>query len=40
MELFTSLHQFMLSTKSVTYLLMAVGLVGFACFWGFLSERD
>ncbi len=37
---FYSLHSFMLHTKSITYVLMGIGLVALACFWLFLSERD
>ncbi len=39
-EVFTSLQDFMLHTKSITYILMGVGLVALACFWVFLSGRD
>lgn len=40
MDIFYSLHTFMLSTKSVTYLLMGGGLVAFTWFWIFLFGRD
>ena len=39
-QTFFSLHEFMLQTKTVTYLLMGGGLVGFLCFWCFLFGRD
>lgn len=37
---FYSLQDFMLHTKTVTYVLMGAGLVGIACFWLFLTGRD
>ncbi len=37
---FYSLHDFMLHTKSVTYVLIGAGLVVLAGFWLFLSGRD
>ncbi|MDL2210739.1 hypothetical protein LJC26_08050 [Desulfovibrio sp. OttesenSCG-928-O18] len=40
MDIFYSMHTFMLHSKSVTYLLMGGGLVAFGCFWLFLFGRD
>ena len=38
--IFHSLHDFMLHSKGITYLLIGCGLVALAWFWGFLNERD
>lgn len=38
--MFYTLHEFMLSTKSVIYLLMGGTLVGLLGFWLFLNGRD
>jgi len=35
-----TLHEFMLRTESITYILIVVALCGFIFFWRFLSERD
>jgi hypothetical protein len=35
-----TLHDFMLRTESLTYLLIVAALCGFIFFWRFLSERD
>jgi hypothetical protein len=35
-----TLHDYMLRTESITYLLIVVVLVGFPIFWKFLSERE
>ncbi len=35
-----TLHDFMLRTESITYILIVVALCGFIFFWRFLSERD
>ena len=40
MEIFYSLQAFMLHTKNITYILMAVALVCLAGWWLFLTERD
>lgn len=40
MEIFYSLHAFMLETKSLTYPLMGLGLVALCLFWRFLAGRD
>ncbi|SBV93678.1 Protein DVU_0533 [uncultured delta proteobacterium] len=40
MGVFYSLHAFMLETKSVTYVLMGLGLIALGLFWKFLSGRD
>lgn len=40
MDTFYSLHAFMLETKTLTYVLMGLGIVALACFWRFLSDRD
>lgn len=37
---FYSLHDFMLHTKNWAYIFMGVVLIGFACYWFFLSDRD
>jgi hypothetical protein len=37
---FHTLHDFMLHTKGVTYILMVAALIGIALFWQFLSARD
>ena len=38
--IFPSLHAYMLQTKTLTYVLMGVGLVALLCFWHFLRDRD
>lgn len=35
-----TLHDFMLRTESITYILVVAALVGFPFFWRFLNERD
>jgi hypothetical protein len=40
MEGIHTLHEFMLSTKNVVYILVAGILIGYAVFWRFLCERD
>ncbi len=35
-----TLHDFMLRTESITYLLVVMVLVGFVFFWRFLTDRD
>jgi hypothetical protein len=35
-----TLHDFMLRTESITYILIVAALCGFIFFWRFLSERD
>jgi len=37
---FYSMHDFMLCTKSLTYILMGLGLFGFCGYWLFLSGKD
>ena len=37
---FHSLHDFMLPTESITYILIVVALVGITGFWLFLSDSD
>jgi preprotein translocase subunit SecY len=37
---FYTLHDFMTHTKNISYILMAVSLIGFAGFWCFLVGRD
>ena len=39
MEIHT-LHEFMLHTKNITYLLMGATLVGVVCYWLVLTGRD
>lgn len=40
MDKFTTLYDFMVYTKSWTYLLMGVTLFGLLGFWLFLTGRD
>jgi hypothetical protein len=35
-----TLHEFMLRAESITYILIAVGLIGITIFCWFLTERD
>jgi hypothetical protein len=35
-----TLQDFMLHTKSVTYVIMVVSLIGVTFFWRFLTDRD
>lgn len=35
-----TLHDFMLRTESITYLLVVVVLISFPFFWRFLTDRD
>jgi len=35
-----TLHDFMLRTEGLTYILIVAALCGFIFFWRFLSERD
>jgi hypothetical protein len=35
-----TLHDFMLRTEGLTYVLIIAALCGFIFFWRFLSERD
>ena len=35
-----TLHEFMLHTKSITYILMGCALAGFVGYWMFLTGRD
>ncbi len=35
-----TLHDFMLRTESITYLLVVVVLVSFPFFWRFLTDRE
>ena len=37
---FHSLHEFMLQTKGLLYLLAVGYLVGFVAFWRFLHDRE
>lgn len=39
-DAFFTLHDFLLHTKGIVYLLMGAGLVGLPLFWRFLTERD
>ncbi|CAK7035970.1 MAG: hypothetical protein DELT_00565 [Desulfovibrio sp.] len=39
-QIFYSLHEFMLQTKTLTYILMAGGIAAIGCFWLFLTGRD
>lgn len=38
--IFYTLHDFMLHTKTITYLVMGGILIGLLLFWRFLTERD
>lgn len=40
METIHTLQDFMLYTKSVTYLIIVAALVAFPAFWLFLTDRD
>ncbi|MGA6926383.1 MAG: hypothetical protein WBY88_11920 [Desulfosarcina sp.] len=40
MEHINTLHEFMLHTKNITYVLIVIALIGIAGFWLFLTERD
>jgi hypothetical protein len=35
-----TLHDFMVRTEGITYILIVVALFGFVFFWRFLTERD
>lgn len=35
-----TLHDFMLHTKTITYVLMGVALVSFVGYWAFLTGRE
>ena len=37
---FNTLHEFMLRSESITYILIVAGLIGITIFWRFLTERD
>ena len=37
---FYSLQDFMMHTKSITYILMGLGVLGLLGYWLFLTERD
>ena len=39
-QIFYSLHDFMLCTKSATYICMGLGLIVLLGFWIFLTGRD
>jgi hypothetical protein len=39
-DVINTLHDFMLRTESITYILIVAALCGFIFFWRFLSERD
>ncbi len=38
--IFYSLHDFMIATKTVTYIFMGLGLIGLLGFWLFLTGRE
>ena len=38
--IFYSLQDFMLSTKTMTYILMGLGVLGLLGYWLFLTGRD
>jgi len=40
METIHTLHEFMLHTKNITYILIVAALVGIAGFWRFLTDRE
>jgi hypothetical protein len=35
-----TLHEFMLHTESITYILIVIFLIGITAFWRFLTSRD
>jgi len=37
---FNTLQEFMLHAESITYIVLALGLVGFVGFWFFLTGKD
>ncbi len=37
---FYTLHDFMVHTKAVTYILIVAGLAGITWWWGFLTDGD
>ncbi len=37
---FNTLHDFMVYTKGVVYILILAILIGFVAFWSFLNGRD
>jgi len=39
-ETFYTLHNFLLHTESITYILMLASLLGILGFWIFLTARD
>ena len=39
-NMFYSLHDFMLRTESITYILIVAALIGITGFWLFLSDSD
>ncbi len=39
-NIFYYMQDFMLCTKTLTYIFMGLGLVGLCCYWLFLSGRD
>lgn len=38
--MFYTLHDFMMHTKSVTYIIIVASLCGIGLFWRFLADRD
>ena len=40
METIYTLHEFMLQTKNVIYVLIVAALLGITGFWLFLTDRD
>lgn len=40
MESLYSLHDFMVCTKNLTYILMGLGVLGLLGYWVFLTGRD
>lgn len=40
MDDYLTLHEFMLHTKAVLYILVVTILAGYVGFWAFLTERD
>lgn len=38
--IFYTLHEFMVHTKNISYILMAVTLIALAGFWSYLVGRD
>ncbi len=38
--MFYSLHEFMLRAENITYLFLAIYLIGVVVFWQYLTQKD